>query len=417
MRARAPNPPRSINSTDLLRLLPQPDPLVKGQVGEFPNMPGQGKIGSMRMPFIVPCLAVLAASVALAHDGSRAGPEHQPQAVEITFTGVGGMELSGTLLLPPLPDGRGSDAPAAPHPFPAALLLPGSGPTDRNGNQPPMLVTDLLKQIAERLADEGVATLRFDKRAAQVYAEVWSAMDADEMNEFFRWEHFVGDARAALDVLRKHPATDPKRIAIIGHSEGGLIALQIAHDTAGTDDAPVALALLAAAGRTIDHLVREQIERMMKLQGANDALIAEYLAHIDGAVVMVKERRKVPDDLPPGLRPLFNPTVTNILHAYFTIDPADLARAFRGPVLVMQGENDVQVSHERDMPRLAAALRERENANVKSVLIPEASHNFKRVRSDHAPGFTGPVAPEALDAIAGWCRTVSAPVRGRSAPP
>jgi hypothetical protein len=82
---------------------------------------------------------------------------------EVTFAGVGGLSLHGTLLLPWALKGK----------VPGLLLLPGSGPTSRNGDQPPLLVTDLLKQIAERLAKQGYASLRFDKRAAPGYARFW----------------------------------------------------------------------------------------------------------------------------------------------------------------------------------------------------------------------------------------------------
>src|SRR5690554_4770891 len=163
----------------------------------------------------------------------------EPVVREVTFTGADGLELKGTLLLPNIKAGERC---------PAALLLPGSGPTDRDGNQPPLLVTDLLKQIAEELASKGIATLRFDKRAVRSYAQYWPSEPA-ELNAFFGWRKFVDDAAAGLRFLQSHEAIDPERIAIIGHSEGGLIALQIAHDGRMSDQLPATLVLLATAGR------------------------------------------------------------------------------------------------------------------------------------------------------------------------
>ena len=92
---------------------------------------------------------------------------------EVTFSGPGGITLRGTLQLPDGAKGK----------VPAALLLAGSGPTDRNGNQPPALVTDLLKQIADRLATEGWASLRYDKRAVRTYAASWPK-DVARQNDF-----------------------------------------------------------------------------------------------------------------------------------------------------------------------------------------------------------------------------------------
>src|SRR5438128_1948923 len=116
---------------------------------------------------------------------------HATTTKEISFAGVGGLKLQGTF-----------EAPAGATGMKALLLLPGSGPTDRNGNQPPGLITDLLKQIADDLAAHGIASFRFDKRAAHVHAADWPK-DASKLNDFFAWDKFVGDAGAALDVLRK----------------------------------------------------------------------------------------------------------------------------------------------------------------------------------------------------------------------
>src|SRR4051812_48487042 len=141
---------------------------------------------------------------------------------EVTFAGAGGLQLHGTLVVPAI---KGK--------VPGVLLLPGSGPSDRNGNQPPALVTDLLKQIAERLAADGYASLRFDKRAAAVYASTWPPKDMAALNNFFSYDAFVGDARAGLDFLKSQSEINPKLTVVAGHSEGGLIAIQLVHDLEG----------------------------------------------------------------------------------------------------------------------------------------------------------------------------------------
>lgn len=313
----------------------------------------------------------------------------QPRDLDITFSSAGQLELYGTLLLP---DAEG--------PHPAVLLLPGSGPTDRDGNQHPHFVTDLLKEIAEGLAREGVASLRFDKRATRRYAAHWPRQP-EQLDEFFSWDNFVGDAEAAITFLHAREEIDASRIAIAGHSEGGLIALELGKRLAGTPREPVGLMLLATAGRTLDVVVREQIEASLVRAAAGPEHSRSLLAHTDAAIAAIKAREPLPADLPRQLHSLFNPTVLSLLHSYFTIDPADLAKSFNGPVLIVQGEQDLQVSAERDMSRLKAALQERTMGRLTVAVIPDASHNFKSLAKD-AQGFRGPVHVKAMHAILEW---------------
>ncbi len=340
--------------------------------------------------------AAMLAGFALAVAAPARTVEAQPTATEVTFEGVGGLELKGTLLLP---EGAGEG-----QRVPGALLLPGSGPPDRNGNVPPMFVTDLLKQVAERLAAEGIATLRFDKRSAATYAGVWPK-DTAEMSEFFAWDHFVGDARAAAAYLRAHEAVDGERVAIVGHSEGGLITLQIAHDTAGTDEAPAAIVLLATAGRRLDDVVRNQIADTLAAQGAPEEVAKGFMDATERAIVQVVRDGTVPGDVPMGLRAIFNPSAAKLLRSYFTIDPTDLAAAYDGPVLLLQGELDSQVLAEKDAPALEAALEARAKGTTETVIVPGTSHNLKAVQKKTDPGFTGPVVPEAMEKIATWLGT------------
>lgn len=311
---------------------------------------------------------------------------------EATFTGAGGMKLRGTLDLPA----------NVKTPVPGVLLLPGSGPTDRNGNQPPALVTDLLKQIAERLAKDGVATFRFDKRAAHGYSAVWPKGLA-AMNDFFVWANFVSDAKAALKFLGSQPGVNPRKLIIIGHSEGGLIAAQIASDTAGKPDAPAALVLMGTAGRTLDILVREQVKASLDRSKLTPAVQKPYLDYMEAAIKQIKANATVPPNPPQGLGGLFNESASKLMQTYFTLDPTKLLARFAGPVLIVQGEKDVQVLASKDTPVLERALKARKSGTVQTVIVPGASHNFKAVSNpDTDPGFTGPVAPLALGKIAAF---------------
>jgi hypothetical protein len=328
-----------------------------------------------------------------------------PVAQELSFKGGAGLELWGTLVMPP------GQAPA-----PAVLLLPGSGPTDRDGNQPPSIRTDVLKQIAERLASEGVASLRFDKRACAGYSALWPS-DPQALGAFFGYQPQIEDIKGALRALQAQPRIDPARCALLGHSEGGFFALQVASDLAADALRPAALCCIATPGRTLDHLLREQIAMSLTAprrvpQATVDAVMSSLERGING----VKESRSIPADLPAGLRPLFNPTTVDLLYAWFTVEPLELARAVRGPVLVLNGDSDIQVSAERDAKALATALAARQPSQPVTLVVVEAmSHNLKETTGTADLGMSGPVKEEALRAISAWVRTWAEPASSVSA--
>jgi len=312
---------------------------------------------------------------------------------DVTFTGAGGMELVGTLAMP------ASDKPVA-----AALLLPGSGPTDRDGNQLPAIRTDLLKDIAQHLESQGIASLRFDKRAAHGYMAKWPKT-LPEMDEFFKWQNFAEDAKAALKFLAKQPGVDAKRLVVIGHSEGGLITAQIVADTAGTPEAPAGIVLMATAGRRLDIVIREQVAASLTRAGMNATAQKPYIDYMDAAIASLKEKATVPPNPPAGMAGLFNASAAKLLQSYFTLEPTEMLAKFSAPVLIVQGESDVQVSKDRDMPLLEKALKARGNGTVESVVVPGASHNFKKVSDPQKElGMAGPVVEPTLAKISDFIK-------------
>jgi dienelactone hydrolase len=164
----------------------------------------------------------------------------------VSFKGDDGMALAGTLELP-------ADKPSGA----AVVLLAGSGSTNGDGNQPPSLKTDLLKQIARGLADRGIVSLRFDKRGMYANRAELPA-DQSKYEEFFSWEHFVGDAAAGYRFLQQQPNVTPNRVAILGHSEGGLLALDAARKLKSDGHSPAALILVSTPGRSMDVIIDEQ---------------------------------------------------------------------------------------------------------------------------------------------------------------
>lgn len=325
-------------------------------------------------------------AMALMLAGSRLHAGEEP----VEFEGHKGLVLHGLLRTP---DGEGK--------HPAVLLLPGSGPPDRDGNVAPHLVTNLLKEIAERLESVGVASLRFDKRSVASYASHWPK-DPVKQSEFFSWEAFVDDAKAAIRFLRAQPRIDPKQILVLGHSEGGLIALQIGADWARTAESLPALVLLATPGRNLAAVLQEQIGAALLQSVPNESLRNEYLRATERAIRQIRETGTVPQDLPAGLETLFQPNVASLLRSYFELDPLRLARRFAGSVLIMQGERDSQVSVRRDAPRLEEAFRSRTTGAVELFVVPKAGHHFKEVAAIGDPGLAGNVLPSAMDKILSW---------------
>src|SRR5215831_11714463 len=311
---------------------------------------------------------------------------------EVTFAGGGGLTLHGTLTLPVGVKGK----------VPGVLLLPGSGPSDRNGNQPPALITDLLKQIAERLAADGYGSLRFDKRAAHVNANTFPK-DVSAMNDFFSWDNFVGDARAGLIFLQAQSEINPKQTVLAGHSEGAIIAIQAAHDLQGQPNAAAALILLSSPGRPLGMLVTEQVSASLKRSNVTGEAAKPYDDYLARAIDQVIKQGTAPPNPPQGLGPLFSPSALKLLQVEFAFDPVKVLSAYTGPVLVIQGEKDIQISATRDFPLLQAALRERKHGTYKGVVILSASHNLKHVENENREsGFAGPVAPQVLDTLADW---------------
>lgn len=303
---------------------------------------------------------------------------------EIAFKGYGGVNLKGTLALP----SSGTK-------HPAVLLLPGSGPTDRNGNQPPMLVTDLLKQIAEALAKQGIASFRFDKRAAHANAAIWPK-DAGKLDDFFKFEAFAGDAEAAVRMLKSRPEVDALRVGMAGHSEGGLITAYVAQRS---PKSLKAIALLGTAGRTLDLVLKDQIEALLVIQGASSQLKAQYMTNLGQAIDHVRKSGTSPKNVLPGLQPLFSPGTSKLLQSYFTIDPVKAVATYPGPALLLQSNMDSQISAAKDFPLLDKTLKARKNAVTVSLVIPNASHNLKKADKISDPGISGPVVPEALNAV------------------
>ncbi len=310
----------------------------------------------------------------------------------ISFTGHGGVPIAGTLVLPA--------SASADHPVPAMLLIQGSGPTDRDGNQPPNFQTDLLRQLAEVLADEDIATLRFDKRG--LYANRSSMPTRqEELPAFFSWSAFVGDAAAGFAFLAAHPAIASGRIGVLGHSEGGLIALDLANKN---QRQPKVLILAATAGRPMGKIIQDQLSAALERQHATAEQRQFFLNDDQRIRSEILATGKVPPDVPPGLAALYPSYLGPFYKSQLVLDPVALAANFKGPILVINGAADTQVSATRDAARFSSGLASRKDGS--EIFTPAAvSHNLKTVANNDDPGIAGNLDTRVKDVIVSWLKT------------
>jgi pimeloyl-ACP methyl ester carboxylesterase len=301
-----------------------------------------------------------AALFALAALASPLHAEPGPaEAVPIEAPGPQG-PLAGTLLRP---DGAIKAA---------ALIIPGSGPTDRDGNNPLGVTAAPYRLLAEALAAQGIATARIDKRG--MFASSGAVPDANAVTI----PDYVADTAAWVASLRK--ATGAPCVWLIGHSEGGLVALAAAQqlpDLCG-------LVLVAAPGRPLGEVLKAQL----RANPLNGPLIPSADAAIDA---LAAGRRVDPATLPAPLLGLFNPRVQGFLISVFALDPAELAAKVSVPILIVQGGKDIQVPV-ADAERLKAA-----SPTATLVVLPKVNHVLKDVagegRAENVATYSAPDLP------------------------
>jgi pimeloyl-ACP methyl ester carboxylesterase len=303
-----------------------------------------------------------------------------PKARNLRFAGAGSIDLAGTLLLPA--------AASADHKVPGVVLIAGSGPTDRNGNNPliPEKI-DLLKLIAELLADAGIASLRYDKRGIGGSTTAPHTLAAQEL--FFGWENFIGDVVLAHGELIKHAEIKPYATALLGHSEGGLFAIAAAQATIAK--APYALVLAGTPGQPLEEILRHQLAR------GTPAL----LEPAERIMAAIAKTGHVPHDVPHGLELVFPPYIGPFLKGELPFDPAKALAGLKQPCLMLHGGADRQIVPMGEIQPLVDALASRQ-APGEVLVAPAVSHNLKAVSGARDPGFVGPLAPAIADKLASW---------------
>lgn len=241
--------------------------------------------------------------------------------------------------------------PSAPLPVPVALIIAGSGPTDRNGNNP-MMTNNSLKMLAETLANNGIASLRYDKRG------IAASKNAGVNESELRFEMYVDDAVEWGKLLKTDISFN--KIVIIGHSEGSLIGM-IAAQNPDVDQ----FISLEGAGQPADQIIREQLKAQPPVIMKQSTPILDEL--VKGNTVA---------NVPPMLNALFRTSVQPYMISWFKYDPQKEIAKISKPVLIVQGTTDIQVSAD-DATRLHEA-----SPRSKLVLIEGMNHILKNAEAD-----------------------------------
>lgn len=235
---------------------------------------------------------------------------------------------------------------------PVVLIIAGSGPTDRNGNNPMGVNCDSYKLLAEGLYIEGIATLCFDKRGIGASAEAM----VEEKD--VRFEHMVEDVKGWIDLL----AADERfsSVIIAGHSEGSLVGMLAAKDNRKVEK----YISLSGVAVSADELLKEQ------LMSQPEPVRSKIFEVID----QLKAGEEVPG-LPPFLDALFRTSVQPYLISWFRYVPTEELKALNQPVLIVQGTTDIQVSESQ------ATLLHAAKPSAKLLLVEGMNHVLKNCPS------------------------------------
>ncbi|HEY6827925.1 MAG TPA: alpha/beta fold hydrolase, partial [Gemmatimonadaceae bacterium] len=291
---------------------------------------------------------------------------------DVTVESVPGVRLAGTILMPP---GAG--------PFPAVVMVTGSGPQNRNEEllgHKPFLV------IADYLARHGIASLRYDDRGIAASTGNFAASTSAD---------FADDAQAAVAFLRKQPGIAPGHVGIIGHSEGGLIAPMVA----ARDTSVAFIVLLAGPGLPGDSILLLQGELIAKANNAPQAMIDTNLAVNSRLFAAVKGARDSADaaarvnaiadrmtaSLPVTQQAQARTQLETVkaqvlapwMQYFLKYDPRTALRQVRVPVLALDGSLDLQVPPKADLAAIDTTLKRAGNRDYEVKELPGLNHLFQ----------------------------------------
>lgn len=346
----------------------------------------------LRRFFILAMFA--AAQACFADQADRPQTPHPPypyQSEEVAYSSAPGVTLSATLTIP---DGKG--------PFPAVLLLPGSGPVDRDetylGHKPFAVLSDYLTR-------RGFVTLRADKRGRGKSGGDYHAATTHD---------FAVDAAAGLAFLKARREVDPHKTGITGHSEGGIIGPMVA-----AKDRSVAF-VVTIGGPALRGEVILPLQKAIDMRGhgAPEAVIAKSavtdakifaLAKGPGAEAEVRAAIKAlltaddPSLPPPAVEGLSGAFASPWMRAFLPLDPAEALQQVQAPILMIFGDKDTQVPSGENLPVAKAALAHNTRARV--LVMPGKNHLLQNAVTgleDEYGKINETMAPDAMAEIANW---------------
>ncbi|HLY62922.1 MAG TPA: alpha/beta fold hydrolase [Terriglobia bacterium] len=310
---------------------------------------------------------------------------------EISFDNpAAGIKLAATLTLP---QGRG--------PFPAVELIVGSGPHDRDeslmGHKPFLVLSDYLTR-------KGIAVLRADKRGvAKSGGNYALATTAD----------FATDADAGVVYLKTRSEIDPRKIGLIGHSEGGVIAPMVA----ASDPDVAFIVMMAGTGVPGDEILAEQGLLISEAMGtshekaetdaAEERELLEMVKREKDATLLEKElREKLAGKVPEAQLGTQIKQITSPWFLYFiAYDPATALRKVKCPVLAINGEKDLQVPPKQNLPAIRKALEAGGNKNFEVDELPGLNHLFQNAKTGSPSEYAEieeTMSPVALEKMSAW---------------
>lgn len=249
-----------------------------------------------------------------------------------------GSILAGTLLLPSVEQNKA---------LPIALLVAGSGRTDRNGNNR-LTLNNSLKMLAEGLALEGVASLRYDKRG--VGASLSHLLNRPAITI----STYIEDAKSWIEYIKNDRRFS--QLTIIGHSQGAKLALSVLVQGSIAEQ----VILIAGDGHSLDMMLKKQLKEQ-----------PEQIKNLSYAIIDTLKKGKTYNKVPVFLNSLFGSTIQTKLIAEFEINPTELAAQIDIPMLIIQGTTDMRVTTQD-----AVALSEA-NQEAQLMIIENMNHVLK----------------------------------------
>ena len=253
---------------------------------------------------------------------------------------------------------------------PLVILIPGSGPTDRNGNQS-FMKNDMLKKLAEGLSENGIASFRYDKRIVK-------QLRTRNLDKNIRFDDFVTDAKSVVN----HFKPSYKSIIIAGHSQGSLVGLLATE--VGVDG----FISLAGAANSIDQIILEQISKT-----------APYFIADTKRVLEVLKSGQTTTDFPQPLSSMFNLEIQPFMINWMQYNPKELIKDLEIPVLILNGTKDLQVNSTE------AQLLKEAKEDAELFIIENMNHLLFEINGDDLVNSksyndkTYPVMPEVIERI------------------